>query len=456
MSAAPLFDWPDRSRPRPVLALDLARKFGWCAGVPGAHPEYGTVELQGRAHGVVYSDLIRWIHALIRQHHPAEIAIEAPLGSGGSSTTRLACGLAAHLQLIAHQEGIPVREEPVWRTRREVLGRSDFPAGTAKSEAVAWCRANGFAPGDDNAAEVIRVVELDGEHRPVRFATFCPVALAGIGKLPDTLADRCVPITLQRKAAAETVVKLRALGARDSLHIAARCLARWAQDHGATLPLTPEIPDAMGDREGDISVPLLAIADSAGGEWPARARAALLEVFGIRNAAEGTMEAGALLLADLRQLFLGSSATRLTSAGICEHLGQMEERPWPEWKHGKPMTPTQLARALAPFGVRPANLRQPDGKVPKGYHRDAFEEAWNRYLPSDTSSSPNPPHSSRYTATSEERPGFAANSEPLHDTPCSGSENGFKPAEDLGCSGVADQYPPFGGNEGSEAFEATL
>ncbi|BDG74084.1 DUF3631 domain-containing protein [Roseomonas fluvialis] len=310
--------------------------------------------------------------------------------------------------------------------------------------------------GFEVSGEVIRVVEIDGEHRPVRFATFCPVALAGIGKLPDTLADRCVPITLQRKAAAETVVKMRAPGARDALHTAAQCLARWAQDHGASLPLAPDIPEAMGDREGDISVPLLAIADAAGGEWPARARAALLEVFGIRNAAEGTMEAGALLLSDLRRLFVGNSATRLTSAGICEHLGQMEERPWPEWKHGKPMTPTQLARGLAPFGVRPANLRGPDNKVAKGYFREAFEEAWNRYLPADTPSVPHTPHSSRYTATSEENPRFSANSEPLHDTPCSGSENARNPAENMGCSGVADQEPPAWGERASEPFEATL
>ena len=156
MTNAPLFEWPDRTAPRSVLCLDLARKLGWCAGVPGAHPEYGTVELQGRSHGVVYADLIRWLHALIRQHHPAEIAIEAPLGSSqGLSATRLAYGLAAHLHLLAHQHGITVREEPVWRTRREVIGRSDFPAGTAKSEAIAWCRANGFAPEDDNAADAI-------------------------------------------------------------------------------------------------------------------------------------------------------------------------------------------------------------------------------------------------------------------------------------------------------------
>ncbi len=235
--------------------------------------------------------------------------------------------------------------------------------------------------GFERSGEVVRVVETKGEWLPVRFATFCPVALAGIGKLPDTLADRCVPITLQRKAAAETVMKLRAPGARATLHNAARCLARWAADRRDHLPLDPEVPEAMGDREGDISVVLLSIADDAGGEWPQRARRALLEVFGHRNAAEGNAEAGALLLADLRTLFTERGATRLPSTDIIAALEKLEERPWPEWKNGRPMTPVQLAAALAPFRVRPITYRPPGGGAPvKGYIRDHFEEAWSRYL----------------------------------------------------------------------------
>ena len=215
----------------------------------------------------------------------------------------------------------------------------------------------------------------------LRFATFCPVALAGIGKLPDTLADRCVPITLQRKAASETVTKLRAPGARAALHNAARHLARWAADRGAHLPLDPPVPDEMGDREGDISIPLLSIADDAGGGWPARARRALLDVFGLRNAAEGNAEVGALLLSDLRQLFGSKGATRLPTADIVAELTGMDERPWPEWRHGKPITAPQLAVALAPFGVRPTTYRQPAGGTVKGYQRDHFDEAWTWYLP---------------------------------------------------------------------------
>ena len=57
----------------------------------------------------------------------------------------------------------------------------------------------------------------------------------------------------------------------------------------------------------------------------------------------------------------------------------MEGRPWPDWKAGKPLTPSQLARLLKPFGVISDSVRV-GGKTPKGYYRHQFTEAWDRYL----------------------------------------------------------------------------
>ncbi len=243
--------------------------------------------------------------------------------------------------------------------------------------------------GFERSGKAIRTVEMNGEWQPVQFRTFAPVALAGIGKLPDTLEDRAVPVALQRKGAAETAVKLRAAGARASLAELASKAARWSMDRGRALSLHPIVPESMGDREGDICVPLLSIADDAGGAWPERGRTALLDLFGKRAAEGGTAETGALLLADLRALFRDKGAVALPSTEIVEALRGMEERPWPEWKQGKPMTPVQLARTLAPFGVRPQNLR--DGQqVTKAYYADRFADAWRRYLPaaSDNPGSP--------------------------------------------------------------------
>ena len=41
------------------------------------------------------------------------------------------------------------------------------------------------------------------------FHTFCPKAIAGIGKLPDTVADRSIPIRLKRRAPGEPVERFR-------------------------------------------------------------------------------------------------------------------------------------------------------------------------------------------------------------------------------------------------------
>jgi hypothetical protein len=149
----------------------------------------------------------------------------------------------------------------------------------------------------------------------------------------------------------------------------------------------PAIPDAMGDREGDISTPLLAIADHAGEAWAKRSRRALLDLFGVQAAEEGNAESGTLLLADIRSLFVEKGSDRMPSKELVAALGDMDTRPWPEWKAGKPITSNQLARALKTFRVRPTTYR-PAGSdvVVKGYIREDFTAAWNRYLPADPAS----------------------------------------------------------------------
>lgn len=306
--------------------------------------------------------------------------------------------------------------------------------------------------GFERSGEVVRVMEVKGVLEPVRFRTCCPVALAGIGELPGTLEDRAVPLVLQRKAAGETVVKLRAPGARATLHTLARKLGRWAADRGPHLPQDPPIPDALGDREGDIAVPLLAIADNAGGDWPERARMALMEVFGVRAAAEGTMETGALLLRDIKVIFAEMSALRMPSADIVARLAQLEDRPWPEWRHGKPMTAPQLARALAPFGVRSAVLRI-GGDVARGYYREAFEEAWERYLPPET---PAPPPVKPLQRNIADADTDLLKLQPVTPTAALRVENRENPSPDNKSNGVTAPWEDSGAGEAFDEVDAWI
>lgn len=141
-----------------VLTLDLAKRVGWCAGAPGGRPAYGTVVLGGPSHGAVYAALVDWLEDAIRLHRPVEIVAESPLVRGqhqGIDAGRLALGMFAHVELLAHDHSIRLLEEHVSRTRKAVIGRGNFAKGTAKQEVIGWCRAQGYTPPDDNAADAL-------------------------------------------------------------------------------------------------------------------------------------------------------------------------------------------------------------------------------------------------------------------------------------------------------------
>jgi hypothetical protein len=125
---------------------------------------------------------------------------------------------------------------------------------------------------------------------------------------------------------------------------------------------------------------LLAIADAAGGDWPARARLAVQ--YTGASAAGDEQSARVLLLSDIRAVFAERRLDRLPSAELVEALIAIEGRPWAEWKAGKPITANGLARLLAPFAIKPGTIRT-GGATPKGYQLAQFEDAFARYLPGE-------------------------------------------------------------------------
>src|SRR5262249_10767854 len=59
------------------------------------------------------------------------------------------------------------------------------------------------------------------------FRVFCPKAIAGIGKLPDTVADRSIPIRMKRRAASESVERFRRRHLDTEANEIRTHLARW-------------------------------------------------------------------------------------------------------------------------------------------------------------------------------------------------------------------------------------
>lgn len=232
--------------------------------------------------------------------------------------------------------------------------------------------------GHARGGGVIRTV--GDNHEPRRFGVFGPLALAAIGRVPPTIADRAIEIRLSRKTRGECVERLCRTTIGAELEPLRRKLARWADDHRDILRAAdPHVPSALHDRQADGWRPLLAIADAAGGTWPTRARDAARDLALAGD--DDADDVGTLLLADLRAIFGGED--RMPSESIVTRLAAMVERPWAEWgKSQRPITQRGLARLLRSFGVKPDVIRVGDS-TPRGYKREDLEPIWERYLPSD-------------------------------------------------------------------------
>jgi hypothetical protein len=209
--------------------------------------------------------------------------------------------------------------------------------------------------------------------RLARFSCWCPKVMAAIGRLPETLADRCVVIRMQRKLSAEECERLRKL---DATELRRKCV-RFVRDHeGAIESARPNIPEDLNDRAGDIWEPLLALADLAGGRWPELSRHA---AEGLTAIAQESNPIAALLF-DLLILFGKVESERLFSRDIVQALNLMADRSWAETNKGKPVTELWLAQRMRPYGVRPKTLWIGE-RAGKGYCMEDFGEVFRRYIP---------------------------------------------------------------------------
>jgi hypothetical protein len=239
------------------------------------------------------------------------------------------------------------------------------------------------------------------------FSTFSPKAIAGIGNLPDTIADRSIPIRLKRAARGEHVERFRRRDVEAEASGLRGRLEGWSAVTVENLRTArPVLPDALTDRQQDGAEPLLAIADLAGGGWPETARLALIELCGEAQADDQSI--GVRLLADIRGILLSRDVDRIPSVELAAALAEIETSPWGEWgKAGKPLSAAKLARLLGRFAIVPHSVRV-DDRTPKGYTLEDFQDAFERYLRStDTPSFPSSPIQSATTQQANTDAGFS-------------------------------------------------
>jgi len=132
-------------------------------------------------------------------------------------------------------------------------------------------------------------------------------------------------------------------------------------------------------HQQDSSCVLLALADTIGGHWPEKARAALQEIFQEQHHREPSLIP---LLSDIRDAFAHHRhPQRIFTAELLDYHHSLDQRTWYEWnKNGGPLTAHALSRLLRKFSIYSRSQRRGTDKR-RGYQLSDFLEAWERYLP---------------------------------------------------------------------------
>ncbi|GAA4138359.1 hypothetical protein GCM10022285_35370 [Streptomyces tunisiensis] len=218
------------------------------------------------------------------------------------------------------------------------------------------------------------------DHKPTPFPTFAMAAIAGIGDLPDTVMDRAVVLRMQKRKPGEKVTPFRSRYSVPELNALRDRLTAWLGPlRGQAARIVPQMP--VEDRAADTWEPLVIIADLAGGQWPAQARAACLAMTRHEAAQDEQSSLKTRLLRDIHRIFAqADNPEALATQDLVASLLQDAEAPWAEYGT-KGLNAYHLSNLLRDFNISPANYRFDKGRQAKAYMRNRFLDAWARNCP---------------------------------------------------------------------------
>jgi hypothetical protein len=223
----------------------------------------------------------------------------------------------------------------------------------------------------------------DEAFEPQGFEVYCPKVFILIGTLQDTLDDRCIPITMRRRKPNEPVERFFYSLAKRQARGVLKGVDAWARSNQQRVKrfLRGDLK-FLQDREAELWLPIFSVCRVAAPQRVEELRLIALRISHSKEADEP--EKGVLLLQDIRTIFERNGEERISTSGLICALQTIEESPWATWGHGRGLDSRSLARLLRPFKISSQNVRL-DERVVKGYERDDFREAWDTYLPVNSS-----------------------------------------------------------------------
>jgi len=334
-----------------------------------------------------------YVHNAKREHSPL-LAIQAATKGAGKTTM---------LSVVQHLVEKPL---PTVNATEAAIFRSvaKWEPTLLMDEADTWIHDNENLRGLLNAGfehgqQALRCV--GEEHDVQAFPPWCPKALAGIGKLPDTIQDRSLVINMRRKQKGGTTERLDT-DAKTALGDLASKIARWAKDNiDALREARIDDLDELGDRENDKWRPLLQIAAACGKLDEARATAMAVQrgqrsrrdsedtaLKLLRHACEifEVLNAEYLNPETLRQCLVGGERAgiprrRGDEADVYDEIEGVSEGYWRDCdprRAGQEITMNRMSATLKGLDLM-SKQKKIEGNTARYYERTAFQEVLKRY-----------------------------------------------------------------------------
>ncbi|MFD1259266.1 DUF3631 domain-containing protein [Entomomonas asaccharolytica] len=212
---------------------------------------------------------------------------------------------------------------------------------------------------------------------PTPFNVWGAKALCGIGKIADTLQDRSITLKLRRKTQGETVKNIDKSDPELWRVLRAK-LARFAQDNQLKIiNIQIEPLPQLNDRANDCWESLRQIATLAGGHWQQTAINSAIRINGEQEENDSTRTE---LLRDIQTLFNTKGIDRIFSHDLVNELNSDNEANWCTWNKGRGINARNLAKILKEFDIVSNTIRIGIDERARGYTKDQFKDAFNRYI----------------------------------------------------------------------------
>ena len=326
-----------------------------------------------------YDSVVLWsvaTHGIDHFEHATRLCVHSPEKRCGKSRLLEVVEALSWSPLATTNASVPALfrliEDGGERPPTLILDEADRILGTKKSDEdnrdLINLLNNGWRPGKPTRRCV------GPQQTPTEFRNFAMAAVAGIGRLPDTIEDRGINITMQRRGPGQTVAKFRLRTDLPKVQELRGRISEWVADNQDALDRVPaDLPDGLEDRAEDAWEPLITLADAAGGRWPAAARRAAVQITSEQADADDDTSLNVRLLSDIQEVFTRLGDPEIVrSQDLCDELRSLPEAPWDDFG----LTPNKIKWRLRDFKITTA---RDSARTFRGYRPGDFHDAFARY-----------------------------------------------------------------------------